>query len=90
MDLVDGQRSSDFIHPFSGLKLFGELSLDVSDDGVTKLLSLSREGLLNEESAQNPANAVVDMANTLTPSLGCCVGVLRMISKEEAEGYAGF
>jgi hypothetical protein len=80
VDLVDGLLGGGLIHPLCRLKLLCKLGLDVSDDGVAKLLGFSRKGLLNKESAQYPAHTVVDMAYTLAPPFRCGVRVLREVS----------
>ena len=90
VDLVNSLGSGGLVHPFGSLQLLGELGLDVGDDGVAELLGLGGEGLLDEEAAQDPADAVVDVADALAPALGGCVGVLGTISKEEAEAYVSF
>lgn len=52
------------VHPFGCIELFGELGLDVCDDGVAERLGLGGKGLLNEETAEDPSQAVVNVANT--------------------------
>jgi hypothetical protein len=64
------------VHPLGSIELLGELGLDVRNDGVTKLLCFSRESFLNEETAENPTEAIVDMANACTPALRGGVGIL--------------
>ena len=83
MDLVDGLLGSSSVHPLRGLKLLSKLSLDIGDDGIAKLLGFSREGLLDEKPAQDPAQAVVNMANTLTPPFRCRVRVLKKVRHDK-------
>ena len=42
-------------HPFCFLELFNELEFYIRNDTVTKVLSLSRKSLLDEEFAEDPA-----------------------------------
>jgi len=80
VDLVDGLLRGSFIHPLRGLELLGELCLDVCNDGIAKLLGCGRECFLNKESTQDPANTIINVANTLSPSLRCGIRVLRIVS----------
>lgn len=83
VNLVDGLLGRGFIHPLRRLELLRKFGFDVSDDGVAEYLGLGRESLLDEESAQDPAHAVVNMANALAPPFGCRVRVLCKMSVEQ-------
>lgn len=76
MDLVDSLFSSSFVHPLGCLKFLSKLGFDVGDDSVAKLLGFGREGFLDKKSAQNPAYTIIDMTNTLSPSLRRRIWVL--------------
>ena len=80
VDLFDGLLGGGLIHPLCRLELLRKLSLDVSNDGVAKLLGFSRKGLLNKESTQYPTHTVVDMTYTLAPPFRRGVRVLREVS----------
>ena len=51
----DSKLPNILAHPFCFLELFDELGLDIRNDTVTKVFSLSRKCLLDEEFAEDPA-----------------------------------
>ncbi len=51
----DSKFSNILAHPFCCIELFDELEFYIRNDTVTKVLSLSRKCLLDEEFAEDPA-----------------------------------
>jgi hypothetical protein len=68
VNLIDCQFDHGFIHPFSHFQGLDETVLDVVDDLVAEVPRFGRKGLFNEETAQDPAKAIVNVSNTGSPS----------------------
>lgn len=67
MNLVNGEVDDFLFHPLRELEFLDELSLDISNNLITELLSFFRECFLNEESAQDPTKAIINVPNTCSP-----------------------
>ena len=82
VNFLDSQLNNILVHPLGLLELFNESILNVRDDLVTKLLRLLRESLLNKETAQNPAETIVDVIDTSSPSVLGGVRILNVLASD--------
>lgn len=77
MHLSDSKIDDTFLHPLCDLQFLDELVLDVGYDLISERFGLGRKGLFDEETTQNPAEPIIYMSNTGSPSLWSRIGVLN-------------
>jgi hypothetical protein len=79
VDFFDGELDDALVHPLCNLQLLDEFIFYVRDDLVAKVLGFGGESFLDEEPAQDPAKAVVDVVDTGSPPLRGRVRILCMV-----------